>query len=371
MPHESEEHLHLILLLLHAKHNSSTTPFWPYVSTLPKTFTTPLHYETKRPDLWNLLSGTVVESVTNIEKERLQEVISTILLPLAVKFPGVISSSDGSLVDEESLWEDIIWAHTVIESRAFKVRLDPKDIDEDGNPHLSTILIPLGDLADHSLNPNLETRGVNINSGCLEIWSVRDINNGEELCLKYRDGLPNWALLTHYGFSLLDNPHDRMDITLDIPMGEDDDECDVGGEYEGALEVRKELIIEASEGLGTDQTLGPVNDPVSLCMLASLRILVATSKELDGITIMNALERASVPLSVRNERHVLDTVKLLAQGLLDSFTTSLEVDLVKLKLATPGSADQYTLIYLVGQKQILHAVLAWVEGEFDKLECDS
>jgi hypothetical protein len=395
-------------LLIHAKYNP--TLYLPYIQALPTTSQTqtPLNLLHHHPETFQkLLTGTLIESLVLTESNTLEQLHDTLYLP----FIHSIHSTHATILNPpnettESLMDDLRWAHTMIESRAFKLCLDPPmsssspanndndTADNQQDPHLSTVLIPIIDLCNHSQNPNLELRGITnsqTTSPYLTVITTRDIHPHEELTISYRPTAPNWVLLTHYGFAEWENPREKVQVEISPPEAPSPSPEDPTAEAEqdsSQLELRKQLLLYTSdlEGLGVDHELGPVGAPqagIPDALLGSLRILLGNSKDLLDLTISNLSGRIFKPLNEENERRVWETILLMSLMLQQNYGTSLEEDLEELEGMKrrkdgshieeageneEGEGGYYVLVYLIGQKRILKEVEGWSRAQLEKLE---
>merc|ERR1711924_21897 len=96
------------------------------------------------------------------------------------------------------------WAFAAVSSRAFRL------VDSEEVP---PALLPVMDLADHDLQPNVRVAGVV--GGGVKLVALRELHLGEEVINSYGE-LPNDFLLLDYGFVIEDNPLDRVALRFDI-----------------------------------------------------------------------------------------------------------------------------------------------------------
>lgn len=136
---------------------------------------------------------------------------------------------------------------------------------------LSTALLPLGLLMNHSLTPHVTRFSTFDEDGVLRLRTCRDIAAGEEVFLSY-GRLPNADLLTFYGFALPDNPYDVLPVSIEV---EEDTEA--------ALK---------RAGLSADFTF---------CRGSSLPV--------------GALEAMRVILDTESDREALDALQAILEGL--------------------------------------------------------
>ncbi|KAI9352228.1 hypothetical protein BDR26DRAFT_850580 [Obelidium mucronatum] len=367
-----DDHLALALLLMHAKACPDATPYSPYIDTVPRAFSNLLCLEISNPRALDRLKGTLVEAVMENERSQMELVLVHVLMPLVKLFPGVLlkdSEEDDDEVLQNRLWAELMWAHAAIASRAFTFRLEKSDEQSE------VFMVPYLDLANHSNTPNLVVKGVDAETKSLIIKSKKPIEAGQEVTIAYHDSsVPNWFLLTHYGFAIEGNPEETVNVTFDDGNQEDDVEAmRLKERKDGLLAVAAEVLALS---LGRDQEFGPVPPSQGIValtpeeagipqtMIMSLRVLVANQEDLESINKDNIAQRITSPLSDENEAKVFEMVDLMAQTLLGMYVTTLESDLERKKelMLQPVSGvsdERYILDYLIGQKQILAAVISY------------
>jgi hypothetical protein len=103
--------------------------------------------------------------------------------------------------------DDWMWADAIFWSRCLQMPFD------------EVCLIPLIDLANHSLNPSATWEIVNDEIILKPLH--KDWFHGKEVSISYGDK-SNDELLFHYGFTLVDNPHDKLSVPWTL-FGDVDD----------------------------------------------------------------------------------------------------------------------------------------------------
>ncbi|CAF3549000.1 unnamed protein product [Rotaria sordida] len=325
--HIDRETLILSLFLLHERLKGIQSHWYPYIQLLPTTFTTPLFHKE------NYVENTSVFYLTETMRQSMSEVWD------------LIGSSTFQL-------EDFLWAYTAITSRAFKLN------------ELGTTLIPLADLANHvsfAHEANLYSMGINKETDRFVLKATeKKILDGEELCLKYNNELANWQLLLYYGFTIENNPLDS--ILLELKMDSNDT-------YE--MEMKKILLLNLSEDLCLEHELKITeNEPIiSENLLATLRLIVMSNEELEQFNISNLNQLLSSMVSVDNERRVLNKLLIFLNELKDvPYTTTLEENLNRFQSNQLNDDERYSLIYLIGQKQILDNAQRWIDNALSQLK---
>lgn len=108
---------------------------------------------------------------------------------------------------------------------------------------------------------------------------------------------------------------------------------------------------------------------ISENLLATLRLMVMSSEELDQYTISNIDDLLSSMVNVDNERRALDKLSMLLNEFKErTFTTTLEENLQRIQSDQLNDNERYSLIYLIGQKQILENALHWIENAFAQIK---
>ncbi|CAF3156788.1 unnamed protein product [Rotaria socialis] len=325
--HIDRETLILALFLLHECSKGVQSHWYPYIQLLPDTFTTTLFHKE------NYVENTSAFYLTETMRQSMTEVWN------------LVGSSTFQL-------EDFLWAYTTITSRSFKLA------------ELGTALIPLADLANHvsfTDEANLYTTGINKETDRFVLKAKdKKIVDEEELCLRYNSDLANWQLLLYYGFAIDNNPSDS--ILLELKMDSNDT-------YE--MEMKKMLLLNLSEDLSLDYELKiDENEPIiSENLLATLRLIVLSIDELEQFNISNVNELLSSMVTVDNERRALNKLTTFLNDFKEvSFTTTLEENLNRLKSNQLKDDERYSLIYLIGQKQIVDNAVRWIDNAFSQLE---
>jgi len=103
-------------------------------------------------------------------------------------------------------------------------------------------------------------------------------------------------------------------------------------------------------------------------LLASLRLVVMTNKELEQFNISNIDELFSSKVNVENERRALTKLLSILNHIKEvSFTTTLEENLERLQSKQLNDDERYSLIYLIGQKRIIETACQWIDNALSQL----
>lgn len=289
--------------------------FWAeYVRALPSEFWTPLGAEGKvREWLKKLEVGAFVEKV----REELLVLWREFFVPYAIeRFPEVWPAE---LVD----FDMFFWAFSASETRSFAMTTrvweegeaddgvqGEDEVSDDSDALPITSMTPFLDFMNHSC----ANSGVNVtadgwfppgveriveNKG-LYMHVKKPVKKGEQLFISYGQ-LDNSTLLAHHGFAVRKNPADKITLILEEP-----EDIDRG------TGLKRVMLMALVDGVGFDYEL-TVHEPLPRELLASLRILYLSARDLEDVTFRNDFFN---PLSVENERVVLkvldDMLRLLA-----------------------------------------------------------
>ncbi|CAF1610425.1 unnamed protein product [Didymodactylos carnosus] len=99
-------------------------------------------------------------------------------------------------------------------------------------------------------------------------------------------------------------------------------------------------------------------------LMASMRLLVMTEQELNDYDISNLSKLLTTMVSIENERNVLSELENLFEEMKTvAYTTSLDDNVKRLNDEDTRLCDEerYSLIYLIGQKSIIHKVLMSIQ----------
>ncbi|RUS17016.1 hypothetical protein BC937DRAFT_90534 [Endogone sp. FLAS-F59071] len=358
----TQETLILMLFLLHERSKRDTSLWHPYINLLPCAFSTPLFFT---PIELSLLEASPIRDLALSIRRSLHEIHAQVVPPLVRTF------GDTFLHPSDATLESFMWAYTVIESRAFKLNLTGSDSSTTTTtttvPALTTVLVPCADLANHVAtipSATLHSKDFDPVARTFQI-ACADVGArvGEELTLRYNN-LANWQLLLHYGFTMLDNPFDRVNLSFEIPTDAADPRA----------EVRKAVLLRLGEsaGLGLEHSVqaagvAGTERVIGEGLMGSLRLLLMSAEELERWDVNNLDKLVGGPASEGNEEAVLETLRNLFEGMRDQYPTTLRKDWERYETARGGGniskGETYALVYLIGQKQILEDALVWVEAQ--------
>ncbi|KAL2607884.1 hypothetical protein R1flu_026457 [Riccia fluitans] len=267
------------------------------------------------------------------------------------------------------------WAMSAVSSRAFRLQ-NKKSGDSE------RVLLPLIDMCNHSFAPNarLEQIPTADNSDYkLQVVAESSLESGTPLSLNY-GALSNDLLLLDYGFIVVDNPYDRVELKYDPSLLEV--ACMAGGlssqglpSFASPAPWQQALLAQLRlQGAGASLlvTLGGP-EIVDGRLLAALRILYAgEASELRHQDLKELqLWTPQPPLGFVNERNVLRTLAALAALVLArSFATTAEEDRELLGTAKYASNQQLIVGYRLEKKQMLLDVVVKLKDRLKRLKAD-
>ncbi|CAF0995777.1 unnamed protein product [Adineta steineri] len=122
------------------------------------------------------------------------------------------------------------------------------------------------------------------------------------------------------------------------------------------MEMKKILLFNLNEDLFLDHELKiSENEPIiSENLLASLRLIVMTNEELEQYNLSNLDELFSSIVNIDNKQRALNKLLEILNNIKEvQFTTTLEESLNRVQSNQLNDDERYSLIYLIGQKQII------------------
>ena len=94
-----------------------------------------------------------------------------------------------------------------------------------------------------------------------------------------------------------------------------------------------------------------------------------TEEELEKYNISNLNELLSSMINIDNEQRVLNKLLVLLNELKEaSYTATLEENLNRLQSNQLNDDERYSLIYLIGQKQIIENACQWIDNTLSQLK---
>lgn len=242
--------------------------------------------------------------------------------------------------------QEYAWARVAIGSRAHATM-------HAGKPN--TGMVPLADMPNHSLNPNMRWRGDSaFGFVCI---ATRDIDVGEPLTISY--GMEcNGHWFSSYGFCLESNPHNQAEIELpELPA---DHPWLEQAKPLGTMRNGKRVF----EACADYQHRG-TRSMFSYLRLYAMSVMSAMSAMGDAATVTPGKDDVGltevVPASRENEQAALHELALACQRWLQAFPTSIEADAALLKEEALPLKLRNAVRVRHDEKAVLHYFLEMVQ----------
>ena len=203
-------------------------------------------------------------------------------------------------------YERYLWAAELFYSYAFEIEFPPATMSK-------TVMVPFACHVNHSPWPHVVRYGrLHAGTQTLDFPAFRPVKQGEQVFISYGP-VPNMKLLTYYGFSIADNPHDLVPLTLEMPAVEDTPE------NRSILASR----TKAMEKYGIRMEHSLRNGPLAAQLMGCLRLVVAEESELE-VALDGTKNPLLEPLSDACEVQALQTLHVALQGLLNPVEEALK-----------------------------------------------
>eukprot|EP01039_Chlorochromonas_danica_P000768 gene768-833_t len=262
-----------------------------------------------------------------------------------------------SKIYDSMSFEDYLWCLSTIWSRFITV---------DRQGHLYRAMVPVVDLLNHHPAATV-CHQFRSHEDRFYLIAPKGCEEGQEVYLNYGP-LPNSKLMMLYGFALLTNTHHTVDLWASM-----DPKC-------SHYSLKMSLLKKA--GIVVDQPFTLTGQGLPLNLLLFLRLQHLEGKELLASSSKKLLERLQHPISVENEKRVLEVLDNVVRNMLAGYPRSLAEDKQKLEewglLSASGdncSADfchpmhheKHSLMLVFSDKVILHSVLDEIEGQLQNM----
>lgn len=281
--------------------------------------------------------------------------------PLDNEFDDKSSEGDGK---EKSTTSTITTTNEdSIEAAVYQTMISYYYEEEEQQQHSTTpyiyrdVMVPLACHINHSPWPHVVRYGrICPTTHRLNFPAFRPCLKDSQVYISYGP-VPNVKLLTFYGFSVLNNPHDIVPLKLDSIPSENDN--------------MRQNVLERYE-LSCDHNLR--DGPLAKSLLAYLRVVVATDDELIAMLGSGSDDKVVDPrggmVNQENEEQAMKTLHQAVSGLLEKVEQSceklkksgsvggseVEVNENGLDDGWEGSRKQ-CLVYVEGQRKILQRSL--------------
>ncbi|KAL4434286.1 hypothetical protein ABPG75_000727 [Micractinium tetrahymenae] len=175
---------------------------------------------------------------------------------------------------------------------------DGSSASSSGGGSSKPVMVPFACHINHSPWPHCVRYGrVNPRTRTLDYPAFRPCPEGQQVFISYGP-VPNLKLLCYYGFVVAGNPHDVVPLQLEIP--------------DGPLRQQQEAALVAL-GITVEHSLQ--DGPLSMQLLACLRVIVATAPELQLIKKKKVRPLAG-PINAENEEQAVGTLRAALEGML-------------------------------------------------------
>uniref|UniRef100_A0A8C8F6Y8 protein-histidine N-methyltransferase n=1 Tax=Oncorhynchus tshawytscha TaxID=74940 RepID=A0A8C8F6Y8_ONCTS len=279
-----------------------SSPWLPYIKTLPGDYDTPLYYEEE--EVHHLLSTQAIPDVLSQYKNTarqyayfykvIQTHLTTSKLPLKDAFT----------------FDDYRWAVSSVMTRQNQIPT------EDGS-RVTLALIPLWDMCNHT--NGLITTGYNLEDDRCECVALQDYKENEQIYIFYGTR-SNAEFVIHNGFFFQENAHDRVKIKLGVSKSE------------RLYAMKAEVLARAGIPSSSIFALHCSDPPISAQLLAFLRVFCMTEEELKdylvgehAINKVFTLGNTEFPVSWDNEIKLWTFLETRAALLLQTYKTSSQV----------------------------------------------
>ncbi|XP_051503213.1 actin-histidine N-methyltransferase-like isoform X1 [Myxocyprinus asiaticus] len=319
----------LALHLLCERVNPSS-PWLPYIKTLPGDYDTPLYFEEE--EVRHLLATQAIPDVLSQYKNTARQyayfykVIHT--HPNASKLP----------LKDAFTFDDYRWAVSSVMTRQNQIPT------ADGS-RVTLALIPLWDMCNHT--NGLITTGYNLEDDRCECVALKDYKEGEQIYIFYGTR-SNAEFVIHNGFFFEDNAHDRVKIKLGVSKSE------------RLYAMKAEVLARAGIPVSSIFALHCSEPPISAQLLAFLRVFCMTEEELrdylvgdHAINKIFTLGNTEFPVSWENEIKLWTFLETRAALLLKTYKTTSEEDRSMLEKPDLTLHSRIAIKLRLAEKEIL------------------
>ncbi|CAL8291661.1 unnamed protein product [Gadus morhua 'NCC'] len=353
-----------VTLALHllCERASPSSPWLPYIKSLPTDYDTPLYYEEEevRPLLGTQAVQDVLSQYKNTARQYayFYKVVQT--HPTASKLP----LKDSFTFDDYSCsaWECVrapkhhgptpaLTTGGAVSSVMTRQNQIPT---EDGS-RVTLALIPLWDMCNHT--NGLITTGYNLEDDRCECVALQDYKENEQIYIFYGTR-SNAEFVVHSGFFFQDNAHDRVKIKLGVSKSE------------RLYAMKAEVLARAGIAASSIFAVHGTEPPISAQLLAFLRVFCMTEEELKDFLIgegainkIFTLGNSEFPVSWENEIKLWTFLETRAALLLKTYKTTIEEDLSALEQTDLTPHSRASVQLRLAEKQILEKASASGRGK--------
>ncbi|XP_029543563.1 actin-histidine N-methyltransferase isoform X1 [Oncorhynchus nerka] len=312
-----------------------SSPWLPYIKTLPGDYDTPLYYEEE--EVRHLLSTQAIQDILSQYKNTARQyayfykVIQT--HPTTSKLP----------LKDAFTYDDYRWAVSSVMTRQNQIPT------EDGS-RVTLALIPLWDMCNHT--NGLITTGYNLEDDRCECVALQDYKENDQIYIFYGTR-SNAEFVIHNGFFFQENAHDRVKIKLGVSKSE------------RLYAMKAEVLARAGIPSSSIFALHCSDPPISAQLLAFLRVFCMTEEELKdylvgehAINKIFTLGNTEFPVSWDNEIKLWTFLETRAALLLQTYKTSSQDDQCALEKPGLSFHSRVAIQLRLAEKQILEKVVA-------------
>ncbi|XP_036810538.1 actin-histidine N-methyltransferase isoform X2 [Oncorhynchus mykiss] len=311
-----------------------SSPWLPYIKTLPGDYDTPLYYEEE--EVRHLLSTQAIQDVLSQYKNTARQyayfykVIQT--HPTTSKLP----------LKDAFTYDDYRWAVSSVMTRQNQIPT------EDGS-RVTLALIPLWDMCNHT--NGLITTGYNLEDDRCECVALQDYKENDQIYIFYGTR-SNAEFVIHNGFFFQENAHDRVKIKLGVSKSE------------RLYAMKAEVLARAGIPSSSIFALHCSDPPISAQLLAFLRVFCMTEELKDYLVGEHAINKiftlgnTEFPVSWDNEIKLWTFLETRAALLLQTYKTSSQDDQCALEKPGLSLHSRVAIQLRLAEKQILEKVVA-------------
>uniref|UniRef100_A0A673N889 protein-histidine N-methyltransferase n=1 Tax=Sinocyclocheilus rhinocerous TaxID=307959 RepID=A0A673N889_9TELE len=318
----------LALHLLCERANPSS-PWLPYIKTLPADYDTPLYFEEE--EVRHLLATQAIQDVLSQYKNTARQ--------YAYFYKVIHVSHTDSLL----IVGVYVWAVSSVMTRQNQIPT------ADGS-RVTLALIPLWDMSNHT--NGLITTGYNLEDDRCECVALKDYKEGEQIYIFYGTR-SNAEFVIHNGFFFEDNAHDRVKIKLGVSKSE------------RLYAMKAEVLARAGIPASSIFALHCSEPPISAQLLAFLRVFCMTEEELrdylvgdHAINKIFTLGNTEIPVSWENEIKLWTFLETRAALLLKTYKTSSEEDRSMLEKPDLSLHSRIAIKLRLAEKEILERAVS-------------
>lgn len=265
----------LCIGLMHAKLNPSSTVTWSInIKILPEYFNTTIFWNEEELDY---LKGNMSYHLTKMMLNQIETDYQTIHLPLSKSYPELLHGVTKDLYK---------WALSIVYSRALEITRNKQHI---------RCIVPLLDMANH--NPcdinivSYDTFVYNDDTDSISLITSTLLDKDQECTAVY--GLYcNAKLLYTYGFVILNNPYQAIDLWVRLPTN--------SYAYQKKNEMLQSYELTKEQTYDFKGTIRP--QYVSPALLTTIRIIQADEYDLQYIDSILYNKQTQQIISLRNEK---------------------------------------------------------------------